>query len=352
MFQARIYVWLLWVLFASACGGTAATAVPPTPLMVTPIATLPGTPTLIPSPTAPPPPTPNARSIGDAYTPELGNLGYDVQRYTLQLTLDPHVVWLQGTAVLDVSATSTLAELSLDLVGFTVTEVWWNETAVAHTRSDNKLIITPPGTVTAGDTFRLTIAYAGAPTQVTAQYGAFADNLGPIFGENGVYTLSEPDGARYWFPCNDHPRDKATFRFEVTTPDMYTAVANGQLLATQPAAAGQQTFIWEHNFPMATYLALVAVGVYERIDDVSPGGVPLRHYIFPEMRAEFEPVAAAVAEAVDWLSAQFGPYPFEAFGLVLVDDLALAMETETMVMVSPPLLGKKTAVHELAHMWF
>ena len=39
--------------------------------------------------------------------------------------------------------------------------------------------------------------------------------------------LSEPEGASTWFPANDHPVDKATYRFRVTSPDGVEAVANG-----------------------------------------------------------------------------------------------------------------------------
>lgn len=353
VFQAEIYVWLLCLLLVSGCRAQEPPTVWPTPIGAAAATLLPATPTLIPTPTPLPSPTPDTRSLGDPYIPELGNLGYDVQRYTLQLALDPDVVWVRGTAVLEAITTTPLSELSLDFVGFTVTGVWWETTPASFTRSDAKLIITLPEQAPAALPFRLTIAYEGAPPPTTSPHATFADSLGFVFGgQQTVYTLAEPDGAHAWFPCNNHPRDKALFRFEVTTPLPYTAVANGQLRATLPADAGQQTFIWEHNYPMATYLALVAVGVYERLDDVSPGGIPLRHYIFPEARAEFEPVAATTAVAIDWMSDLFGPYPFEAFGLVMVDGLSLAMETQTMVLVSPELLGKKTAVHELAHMWF
>ncbi|MGW8368681.1 MAG: hypothetical protein ACWGPN_08365, partial [Gammaproteobacteria bacterium] len=40
---------------------------------------------------------------------------------------------------------------------------------------------------------------------------------------------SEPVGAAAWYPVNDHPRDKATYRFEITVPQPYVVAANGLL---------------------------------------------------------------------------------------------------------------------------
>jgi aminopeptidase N len=103
---------------------------------------------------------------------------------------------------------------------------------------------------------------------------------------------------------------------------------------------------------MATYLATVAVGRYERIDAVSPAGIPLRHYTFAESRAALEPTAAVTAEAIDWMSDLFGPYPYEAFGFVIARVPGGSLETQTMVLLSDSMIGARTAVHELAHQWF
>ena len=80
----------------------------------------------------------------------------------------------------------------------------------------------------------------------------------------------------------------ANFRFELVVPKGLVAVANGQLKETQagvlPNGEIGELFIWEHNYPMAPYLAVIAAGDYERIEDRSPEGIPLRHYVQPENR--------------------------------------------------------------------
>ena len=136
----------------------------------------------------------------------------------------------------------------------------------------------------------------------------FAPSLGLYFLENNTaYILSEPDGTRYWLPNNDHPRDKAAFRFELTVPEGLTAVANGILTQTIREENGHETFIWEHEGPMATYLATIAVGEYVRIDDESPNGIPIRHYVFADEMEDFARASSITGEALDWMSELFGP---------------------------------------------
>jgi aminopeptidase N len=300
-------------------------------------------------------------SIGDSYIPELGNSGYDVQKYTLQLALNPGVAWVEGKATIEAVATEdNLRQLSFDFVGYEIVQLTVDGVPASFSQESRKLLIALPHSLLAGTLFTTVVTYAGQPTREASPFIGYTDAWGlDCAGPDNIYALSEPDGARYWFPANDHPRDKAFFRFELTVPVELTAVANGQLIdiqmsdvVTVPGGEPGRTFIWEHSHPMATYLALVAVGPFERIESVSPGGIPLRHYVTAEFRDEFETAVLIAGEAIDWMSQQFGAYPFEAFGFVAADLPPTAMETQTMVILSTDLIGQRTFIHELAHMWF
>ena len=74
---------------------------------------------------------------------------------------------------------------------------------------------------------------AGAEVGVDVQYAGTPRPEGP-WGEvgweeltDGVIVAGQPDGAPTWFPCNDHPGDKAGYRIAVTTESPYNVVANG-----------------------------------------------------------------------------------------------------------------------------
>ena len=349
----------LAVIFLVGCGETAVST--PTPILNTPALPTNPTPTLIPEPTAEatnrPPvtatPPPEGLSIGDPYAPELGNTGYDVTHYTLQMALDPAVTTIEATVLIEAVVTEPdLAAFSLDFVGFDIAEVLLDGQPVRFAQDDDKLLITPAQPLTANGTFKLSVTYSGTPTERPSRYVGFASSVGMRFVDGqSIYVLSEPDGSRFWFPNNDHPRDKAIYRFEITVPAGLTAVANG-LLIDQIDDATSSTFIWEHDFPMASYLATVVVGVFERLEDVSPEGVLLRHYVTEEAMVEFDTAVVDVGEAIDWMSTRFGPYPFEAFGFVTADVTSVSLETQTMVLLAKNMIGQRTIMHELAHMWF
>jgi aminopeptidase N len=324
-----------------------------------PPATMTAAPTLTSNPPPPATPVSGDSSIGDVYTPELGNTGYQVQQYALSLALDPATPFVAGTATIDaVTTVDNLGRLSLDFIGFTIESVTVDGTAATYEREGDKLFIELPQPPAPGNPFSMVVAYSGEAVQRPSAYLGFVAHLGLTYpGRDTLFVIAQPDGARFWFPANDHPRDKATFRFEYTVPQGLTAVANGRLVAvrqgeTMPDGRPADTFVWEHNYPMATYLALAAVGPYERLDGLSGEGVPLRDYVFPELQREFLRATAVTAEAMTWMSDLFGPYPFEAYGHATVYVPNVSMETQTMVLLSHRMMTEGTVIHELAHAWF
>lgn len=354
---------VLVVLLCLAIGALVATSLPggilPTRATQAEVGTLPvvtavSTPTLLP-PTVP---QPGGRSIGDPYIPELGNTGYDAQRYTLQLDLDPAQQYIRGTTTIEaVSTLHGLSELSLDFIGYTVSAVQVNGVGVESRREGKKLIVPMPNLLASGEKFTMAIGYEGSPVVEESIYLRFVDHLGLHYPDQiSMFMINEPDGARYVFPNNDHPRDKATFRFELNVPEGMTGVANGNLVGTQESTFGDgrpaTQYIWEHNYPMATYLAVVAAGYYERIEYASPQGVPMRHYLFPERVNEHAVADADSGAAIDWMASLFGPYPFEAYGHVTADVGNVSLETQSMVLLSSTSIGTRTIAHEMAHMWF
>jgi aminopeptidase N len=303
---------------------------------------------------------PENLSAGDPYAPELGNAGYDVQHYTLELALDPSIVFVDGRVTIEATSTmDNLDQVSLDFIGFDISEVSLAGTVVPFFRQDDKLIVDLPAPLSADAPFTLHIAYSGEPVAEASAYVPFISHLGLYQSSDNLFVVSEPDGARYWFPSNDHPRDKATFRFELIVPEGLTGVANGVLVETRtgvpqafPDGTAGDLHVWEHDYPVATALVTVAVGNYRRLESISPDGIPLRHYVFPERQAEFQDVEATLGEMIDWMSDLFGPYPFEAFGYVTVTGLGASLETQTMVILSQESINDGTMSHEMAHMWF
>ncbi len=362
------------VLLLSACGGPAggSTAVenavapgsplsPPTPTAAaaTPTLAAGASPTTAPEPTPTVPLFSGRPSIGDPFTPDLGNTGYDVQHYELELALDPGAGRIEGSVTIEAVTTEpSLQQVSFDFIGFEISALTVDGVAANFRREGGKLWVEFPQAIMApGTPFSVRVTYAGTPEKVDSPYIHYTDYLGLIFLPNNTfYSISEPDGARYWFPANDHPLDKATVRGTYTVPRGIAAIGNGQLvesrLSTMPDGSDGTTFVWELDEPLATYLILAAGGHYTRVEETAPNGVPLIFYYFPEMEEEYLEAVDVTGEAMVWLSERLGPYPFDSYGQATYYAMGISMEMQTMTLLSYQMLDETTVVHELAHSWF
>ena len=55
---------------------------------------------------------------------------------------------------------------------------------------------------------------------------------------------------------------------------------------------------------------------------------------------------------IAFFSELFGPYPFDAYGIVVVDDFPGALENQTLSLFGRNAVNEIIVVHELAHQWF
>lgn len=295
-----------------------------------------------------------AAGVGDRYFPTLGNGGYDVEHYTLELSYEPGSGLLAGTATIEAEATKALKSFHLDFAGLEVESVTVDGDEAEFERDDAELIVTPADTLARGGTFAIVVAYSGVPDPGSDP--SLGIPLGWVPIDDGSYVLSEPNGAQNWYPVNDHPSDKATYTFRITVPDPLIAAANG-LLTEQVPGDGSTTYVWESGDPIASYLVEVAVGNFVIVEDGTAGEVPIRHVFAEDLAQEATEAAEKTPEMVEFYAAEWGPYPFEAYGALVVDTpLGVALETQTL-----SLFGSDTALfggseiifaHELAHQWF
>jgi hypothetical protein len=97
-------------------------------------------------------------------------------------------------------------------------------------------------------------------------------NVGWRPADSGIYVVSECIGASSWYPCNDHPRDKATYSFRSPWTSR-TRAANGILHGAGPRRP--RTFVFEASEPMASYLATVNIAEFDRFEAKGPRGLPV-----------------------------------------------------------------------------
>ena len=302
---------------------------------------------------AAPAPTAGAPGAGDPYFPGAGNGGYDVRHYDLTLNVEMATKRLEAEAAIEALALHALSSFNLDLLGLEVSAVFVDDVAAAFTHEARELVITPAAPIPAGETFLCRVAYAGVPSRAPDPSAAAmgAPGVGWYHTDSGIWVLSECVGSASWFPCNDHPADKATYAYHVTVAEPYLVAANG-ILVEEVDHGETRTFHWRASDPMSTYLTTVDIAKMEVRVTEGPGGIPLRLYHpVGATKRELKPFART-AEMIEFFAKHFGPYPFEAFGGVLAPErLGGALETQTIPVYSRG-ISEEVVAHELAHQWF
>lgn len=292
----------------------------------------------------------------DPFFPGFGNSGIDVLHYDIGLDVDPIAGSIAGKTLIDLNALKPLSSFTLDLHALDVSEVLVDGTAARFRRNGDKLKITPAAPLSAGQKVTVKVSYSGIPDPL-ADPTAPGDDLflGWFNHRKATYVVSEPVGASTFFPANDEPDDKATFRFKVTVPQGYTAVANGALVDQAPVN-GKRRFIWLMAQPMTTWLATVHVNKFNLSLSHASDGTPIRIYVPQATPQSHSDALAKAGEMLTYFETLIGRYPFKSYGSVLVKDKKLyyALETQAMSTFSeddtPP--DEAIVAHELAHQWF
>ncbi|CAM5344945.1 zinc metalloprotease [Streptomyces tanashiensis] len=300
-------------------------------------------------------PAPPPLGIGDPLFPHLGNPGYDVLAYTLDLTY-PGVNTKPLAAVtrIDARATEDLERLNLDFTHGKVSAVTVDGLPAEHTGSGEDLVVTPIVPIDAGEEVEITVTHTSDPTGP-------ADTGGWVRTGDGLAMANQADAAHRVFPSNDHPSDKAWFTFRITAPSEFTVVANG-LPEGRVEHGATTTWTYRTRHPMATELAQVSIGRSTVVHRAGPHGLPVRDVVATADRQLMEPWLRRTPGHLEWMERQVGPYPFETYGVLIADaDTGFELETQTLSLFERGLFTEpaypewyvdSVMVHELAHQWF
>jgi aminopeptidase N len=286
------------------------------------------------------------------YFPARGDRSYAVAHYDLALSYDVDTNHLRGKAVLTAEARGDLSELRLDLTGLRVTKVTVDGARTRWVAKSQHLLVRLRQPIAAGTTFRVVVAYNGQPRPVAdGDDGSGWEELA-----DGVLVAGQTNGAPSWFPCNDRPDDKATYRIELTAPNAYYVVANG-VCTSQWRSASTTTWIYEQRESMATYLATVQIGRYV-VHPVEGSSVPMSAVLPHRLLHRYDSAFGRQPEMLDFYARLFGPYPFGAYTVVITDDrLEIPLEAQGMSTFGSNFLSSdwdnvRLVAHELSHQWF
>ncbi|HKS45487.1 MAG TPA: M1 family metallopeptidase [Amycolatopsis sp.] len=299
-----------------------------------------------------------------------GDPSYRVRHYDLELDYKIGPNRLAARARITAVAGDALSRFTLDLSGFKVTGVTVDGRAAKFTRRGHKLAVKPAKPVPAGGEFDVEVRYAGNPRPVGGRWGDIGwDEL-----TDGVLVASQPIGAPSWFPCNDRPADKASYRVTVTTSSSHLVLLTGDLVSTRRNAS-TTTWVYERAEPTACYLMSVQIGRYEELELVPANrvnvllgrdneirvvarAVPQRAAVPHRLRGAAEHDFGRQPRMMETFERLFGPYPFREYVVVVtVDELEDPVEAQGMAIFGANHVDgrgthERLVAHELAHQWF
>ncbi|MCB0523270.1 MAG: T9SS type A sorting domain-containing protein [Lewinellaceae bacterium] len=277
----------------------------------------------------------------------------DIQYCRLHWTVDPAVKYIRGTVMTVFEPYEILSSLEFDFSeALTMDSVLYHGQKLIFTRLGDVLTVEFPQNLAAQVKDSLTFYYQGIPT--STGFGSFETGIHGPDSIPVLWTLSEPYGAKEWWPCKQSLDDKIdSIDVFINHPAGYRAASNG-LLVSEVTIGNTTTTHWKHQYPIAAYLICMAVTNYVEYENLAPfngNTTTILNYVYPEsVSAAMEGTAEVVAQ-MQLFDDLFGLYPFqeEKYGHAQFN-WGGGMEHQTMTFVGS--WGFELLGHELAHHWF
>lgn len=276
---------------------------------------------------------------------------YDVTYQKLEFTVNPAVYFINGKVTTTFKALAPMSAVVFDLTNdLTVSSVKRNNLTIPFVQTATELIITLSSTVNTGSSATVEITYSGAPSSDEQAFTVDTHTGTPI-----LWTLSEPYGARDWWPCKQDLNDKIdSIDVYITAPSQYTSVANGVEISQGSNPNNTKTTRFKHNYPIPAYLVAIAVTNYQiftQTAGTAPNTFPIVNYLYPENFTSASNSVAVTLPIMNLFETLFETYPFSAekyghaqFGW------GGGMEHTTVSFMGS--FGRELIAHELAHQWF
>ncbi len=285
---------------------------------------------------------------------------YDMDYYRIELDIDHVLEVLYGrVGIYGTVTVSSLDSVKINLLDTLTVDSVYNEAGnLVFAHLDDHVTVTLDRAYGSGEQFYFTVVYHGTPASSEGFLGLdFSSRNGlPL-----ITTLSEPMGARSWWPCNDIPRDKVDSADIIVTVDTSLVVSsNGLVESDIDNEDGTHTVHWKSGYPIAPYLISLGIHPYAVWYDWYPysptDSMPLHFYVYPDhdeySRQFFDSI---VVRMIQELSVRYGQYPFieEKYGCTHFN-WGGAMEHQTNTSTTSSSFGysQPVIVHELGHQWW
>jgi aminopeptidase N len=279
---------------------------------------------------------------------------YDIKYHRCVWTINPAVNFISGaiTSYFKPSING-FDKIQFDLdSSFTIDSVRYNNTVLSFNLSGSGILeITFPTVLPINILDSVTVFYQGIPPNTG--FGSF--NQSDHQGAPIIWTLSEPFGARDWWPCKQDLNDKIdSVDIIVTVPKINRVAGNGVLLS-EILSGTNKIYHWKTKHPIAAYLIGIAVTNYVYYSNYVPltsnDSIEVLNYVYPENLATALTQTPDIINVIKFYDSLTITYPFadEKYGHAQFG-WGGGMEHQTMSFVVN--FNHGLIAHECAHQWF
>lgn len=279
---------------------------------------------------------------------------FDILKYNLELDLfnnykQPYLHSFDGKLEIEFKALDEITQLKLNASSFSmmIDSVSGDDVSFQH-KSDT-LYVQFNKPIKKNSIRRITIKY---------HHNDMVD--GAFFVKDGMlFTNNAPQGARKWFPCYDHPSDKALFELKAKTPADVLLGSNG-FLVDSTKIADTIFYNWKTVYPLSTYLVVISSKKNYHLDEIewknlSGKKIPVRFYWNEgENQSALNLIKSITPQMMDYFSELLCDYPFEKNGYATLNKLFIfgGMENQTLISLCMDCWNEELVAHEFSHQWF
>lgn len=286
------------------------------------------------------------------YNVNPNTLNYDLKYQRIEMDLDPAVYNVSGTITSHFLPNENINSIYFDLTqNMTISEIKYHGNNLAFTQlPTDEVKIDFPATINANVLDSLSVTYSGAPVATNDAFTTGTQGGTPV-----LYTLSEPYGAKDWWPTKQSLNDKIEkLDIKIATPSQYNVASNGKLISETILPSGKKLTYWQTNYAIPAYLFALGITNYTKLNDtMGTPPFPFVNYLYPSTTTNTTTMANIdwTKQSMNLFEQYFGPYPYrnEKYGHM---QFGWGGGMEHATMSSMGAWSKSVICHELAHQWF
>ena len=281
----------------------------------------------------------------------------DIKHYKLAIIVSDTTNSIDATMSVKLKFKKLVDEFQLDLVkidsisglGMVIDSIYQNNVKVNFLHTDDNLIIQPKHPFP-GIEYTYTIKYHGVPKDGLI----ISENL---YGDRTFFGDNWPNRAHNWFPCVDHPSDKATIEYLIEAPNHYQTIANGFQVEETNLTNTTKLSHWKTTVPLPTKVMVIGIAKFAVQNIGETHNIPVSTWVYPQTKEQGFYDFSTAKNILDFFIENVGEYPYQKLANVQSKTRFGGMENAGNIFyfekyVTGNLEHEDLIAHEIAHQWF